>query len=372
MSADWFAGNFAVGTSTWHKLEGHAKMDTAAEMIAAGETSGAWPVEVGLESMVTESGLVVPGSAVVAKYLDGKRVCHKAMSERYRYLDPKEWRATIEAAVKAGAKPIGAFALGGSEDQYGKITSPGGKILATFDIGKSGSGSGELRNHLNLADSLDGSCSYTAGGSSIRVVCANTLAAWLGQDGKAAARIRHTATIGERAEVLRGAIDQHVTSGETVAKLYAEAKRVQLHTDDVMTLLGKLFPVPKANEDGTESKAKSRALRAQRETAAAMLRPENNEGPTLASLWNGATFMVDRAMDEKGNVSHRAGRGGANTMEAMLFGGRGAKVEAIRKLVVTVLRRDGSEEEVTAPEAAALGVDAAQIGRQILGEMMSN
>lgn len=376
MSSNWYAGSFAIGESTWHHLETQAVMESAADMIRAGEESGAWPLAVSLESMVTESGLAVPGKGVVATYADGSRRCHKAMSDRYRYLDPKEWRATIEAAVKAGAKPIGAFALGGEPPQKGerffKYTSPGGKILATFDIGRSGVNGGRFVNHLNLADSLDGSCSYVAGGSSIRVVCANTFAAWMGADGKSAAKIRHTASIGERAEVLREAIHEHVTSGESVAKAYMDARQVALTKPDIDELLNRLFPAP-PEADKTKALARARALNLQTEAAAAMLRPENVDGgPTLASLWNAATWMVDRSADEKtGEARLRGCRGGADLLESMLFGSRGARVEKIRQIMITVLRPDGTEEEVTAAEAHAAGIDHGQIGRAMLGEMLS-
>lgn len=373
MSANWYAGSFAIGQSTWHQLESQVVMESAADMIAAGEQTGAWPIAVGLESMTTESGLTVPGKGVVATYADGSRRCHKAMSDRYRYLDPAEWRATIEAAVKAGAKPIGAFALGGETPPKGEsYTSPGGKILATFDIGATGINGGQFRNHLNLADSMDGSCSYLAGGSSIRVVCANTFAAWMGADGKSAAKIKHTASIGERAEVLREAIHEHVTSGESVARAYKDARQVVLTKPDLEELLNQLYPAP-PESDKTKALARTRALNLQLETGAAMLRPENVDGgPTLASVWNAATWMVDRKANEKtGAAVHRAGRGGADTLEAMLFGGRGARVERVRQIMIRVLRPDGSEEEVTAAEAHAAGIDHGQIGRAMLGEMLS-
>lgn len=354
MSADWYGG--VLAQSSWHRLEKIGQMPDAATMIAKAEAEGAWPIAVELETMTTDSGLTVPGHGVVATYQDGSRRCHKAVSERYHFLDPKEWRATIEAATKAGAQPTGAFALG----------KTGSKVLATFEIGETGSNSrARFKNYLNMADSLDQSCSYVAGGSSIRVVCANTFAAWMGRDGDRAAKIRHTGSINERAEALRDAIHKHVTAGETIAKLYHDAREVQLHQDDAEALLAQLFPAPA--EDGRK---RTRALGKRAEVVQAMALGENWEGPTLASLWNGATWTVDRKFDDE-TATHRTGRGGADTLEAMLFGSRGQRIEKVRQVMVTVLRPDGTEEDVPAHQAVQDGADPGQVGKAILADMLN-
>lgn len=355
MSADWYGG--VLAQSSWHRLEKLGQMPDAATMIAKAEDTGAWPIDVGLETMTTESGLAVPGHGVVATYKDGSRRCHKAVSERYHFLDPKEWRATIEAAVKAGAKPTGAFALGKN----------GSKVLATFEIGETGTNSrARFKNYLNMADSLDQSCSYVAGGSSIRVVCANTYAAWMGRDGNKAAKIRHTGSINERAEALREAIEQHVQGGETIAALYRDARESRLHFDDAEALLARLFPAP-----AEEGRKRTRAMNKRAEVVRAMALEENWEGETLASLWNGATWVVDRTLDSNGNAEHRTGRGGADTLEAMLFGSRGQRIEKVRQVMVTVLRPDGSEETVPAHQAVQDGADPAQVGHSMLKEMLN-
>lgn len=365
MSADWNAG--VLISSSWHGLESVEELPDAETMIRRAEQTLAWPIGVTLESMETESGVTVPGQGVVATYADGSRRCHAAVSHRYHYLDPKEWRATVEAAARAGAKPVGAFSLGGEKGRFGRYTSPGGKILATFEIGETGfNGKGRFRNYLNMADSMDQSCSYVAGGSSIRVVCANTFSAWMGGDGAKAAKIRHTGSIHERAEALREAIESHVKGGQQIAELYRDAREVRLAKPDVEEILAELFPAP--DKDGRK---RSRALNKRAEVASAMTLEHNNEGPTLATVWNAATWTVDRKQDKDGTWGHREGRGGADTLEAMLFGGRGQRVEAVREVMVTILRPDGTEEAVPAHQAAAEGVDEAQIGRSLLGDMLN-
>lgn len=353
MSHEFYSG--AMAKSSWHRLEKIAEMPDARSMIKLGESTGAWPTELALEPMTTESGLVVPGQCIVADYADGSRKAHKAVSDGYRYLDPKEWRATIEAAVAAGAKPAGAFALG----------AQGGKLIATFEIDGSGRGSGAFRNFLNLFDSVDQSTSFGAGGSSIRVVCANTFAAFVGRDGSKAARIRHTKSINDRAEMLREAIEGHIEDGNAIAELYEQARGTEIHADEMMGLIAQLFPVPA--EDKASKAAITRAQRRQVDAGRAMTLAVNDEGPTVASVWNAATFLVDR----DGDGEFRSTRGPADPLESMMFGSRGKRVEEVRQAMVKVLRPDGSEDEVTAPEAASMGVDARQIGRSILGDMLN-
>jgi hypothetical protein len=329
-------------------------------MIQRGEETGAWPVSIRLEKMVTSTGLAVPGSAVVARYLTRANpdhtaphartlyptdVCHGPVGDRYKPLDPKEWRATVEAAVKAGAKPAGAFALNG-----------GARILATFEIPGGNDGTG-LRNYLCLVDSLDGSLVHLAGGTMVRVVCANTLqAAMGGTRGRDAAKqgfatVRHTASINDRAQALRGAIEQHIKSGEEVRELYKRARDRKLARKEAELVFDALFPAS-TEEQRKDNKRKATMLdnaRADAQRSAA--RAENNEGDNLATLWNAATWMVDRTVDGKA----RPCRGDADKLDSMLFGSRGKRVEEVRSLIEVVLT-DGTTAMMEAAEAAQHGV----------------
>jgi len=345
--------NAAVFTaSTWHGLEELRGMETAADLIRAGEECFAFPTKISLEEMITSSGLVVPGSAVVAEYLNKERICHAAMGARYTQLDPVEWRATIEAAVAAGAKPAGAFALG----------LRGSKVLATFEI-PGGNGGTSIRNYLNLIDSLDGSSAFVVGGTSIRTVCANTVAMSMAKDGAGMAKVRHTSSINEKADALREAIQLHVENGEKVAGLYRTARDTQLSRVEADTIFEMLFPSAK---EGDSQRKATRKTNLRAAAARSMRREENSEGATLATMWNGATWMIDR--DENGEA--RSARGGADRIESMLFGSRGKRVEEVRNIIEVVLA-DGSVEAMEVSEASALGVDDAQIGRKLMEDMFA-
>jgi hypothetical protein len=346
MAHEWHKG--VLSASSWHGLESVEALPDAATMIRRGEETGAWPIALERAHMQTADGLVVPGRAVVGRYADSSRIAYGAVGNRYRVLDPKEWRATIEAAVKAGAKPAGAFSLRG-----------GSRVLATFEIG---SGEG-IRHHLNLVDAFDGSLAHSAGGSSVRVVCANTLAQSLAADGHKAAKLRHTGSINDRAEVLREAIEEHVRGGEAVAELYREARKAELTRPEAEAVFALLFPEP--SEDDKPATA-TRRINARRAAARAMRRAENQEGRSLATLWNAATWLVDR--DETGRT--RPVKGGGELLDSMLFGSRGDRVEEIRSIVQVILR-DGTVADMEAPAAAAAGVSPEQIGRQLLDSMLT-
>lgn len=347
----WHAG--VLSQSSWHGLESVESLPDAATLIKRGEETGAWPVAVALEKMTSTSGLTVPGSAVVADYRDGQRRAIAAVGRKYRPLDTAEWRATVEAAVAAGATPAGAFALNG-----------GARILATFEIAGGNDGTG-LRNFMHIADSLDGSLVHLAGGSTIRVVCANTLSAAMREGGFGA--VKHTASINDRAATLRGAIEAHVKSGEAIRDLYKRAKETRVGRADAEAIFSTLFP---ASTDQLRKLAPAKATRldnVRTEAIRAMARPENNEGKgSLATLWNGATWMVDR--DADGNA--RPARGGADALDSLLFGSRGKRVEEIRNVIEVVLR-DGTTQLMSAQEATSHGIDPTQIGRALMNDMLS-
>jgi hypothetical protein len=353
MAHEWNAG--VLTQSSWHGLESVEALPDAETMIRRGEETGAWPTAVSLEKMVTASGLKVPGSAVVAEYLSGDRIAHSAVGNKYRPLDVKEWRETVRAAVKAGAKPAGAFSLRG-----------GSRVLATFEIPGGNHGSG-LANHLNIVDALDGSLMHIAGGSTIRVVCANTLAVAMGgrksKDAAANgfATIRHTASINDRVAALREAIEVHIQTGEKVRDTYSKAREARLAKPDAEAIFAKLFPLATEEERKQSPRMATKLENAHNAAIKAMMRSENFEGPTLASIWNAATWMVDRDEDGKS----RPCRGDADKLDSLLFGTRADRIAEVQSIIEVVLA-DGTFAKMTAPEAATHGVDSKQIGKSLL------
>lgn len=269
---------------------------------------------------------------------------------RYKGTTIEAWEATVRAAVAAGGIP--AYSL-----------NAGGKIVAQFEIAEAGG----IKSYLTLADSFDGSCGFIAGRVDMRWGCMNMLSGLRASTSRAAwANIRHTASLEERIGRLRVGIEEIAKGGEELVDLFNRASAVHLPAAAAREAFDALFP--KANE-GAKRAAVTRAenMRAAARIAAAM--PINRVGGkgNLATLWNAATYLVDR--DETGAA--RKARGESTRAAAMLFGRRGRRVEQIRHLVDVVLA-DGTIEAMTVDKATEAGVDAGQLGAGVLAAMLAD
>jgi hypothetical protein len=346
MAHEWHRG--VLNASSWHGLEEVGVMVGADGMIGHGERSGAWPVALRFDGVATLGGLKAPGRALIAAYAAHPDACLSVVGDRYRATTPEEWRTLVRAATAAGARPTGAFSL-----------RDGSRVLATFEVGQSNG----LRTQLLLADSFDGSMRLTCGTSSIRVVCANTLSAAMRADGADMARLRHTASLEEKVKVFAGSIGDAIAKGEKVRAAYHRAEETRLSHADAQRAFDLLFP--RAARDA-DKPAQTRADNVRADAMRAMAHPVNNAGPTLATVWNAATYLVDRNADG----TARATRGG-DALDSMLFGARAERVEEIQTMIEVILR-DGSIQTMTAPRAIEAGVTPAIVGRTMLEDMLAS
>lgn len=346
MAHEWHRG--VLTASSWHGLEEVGVMSTADDIIAHGERSGAYPVSLRFEDTMTASGLKCPARALVASYTQHPDAALSCVGGRYHHTTVDGWRSLIRAAVEAGGRPTGAFAL-----------RDGTRALATFEVGVSNG----LRTNFMLCDAFDGSMRLTTGSTAIRVVCANTLAVAMSNDGAGMAALRHTASLESKIAVLRESIGAAIQTGAKVRDLYETAARTSLTREQADAIFDKLFP--KADEKETE-RNKSRADNIRSAAYKSSARSENAAGATLATLWNAATWMVDR--DETG--APRAARGGSDRLDSLLFGTRADRVAEIQTIIEVVLR-DGKVQEVPASDALSLGADKHQVGRKVLDDMLA-
>jgi hypothetical protein len=345
MSHEWHRG--VLTTSSWHGLEEVGVMADDGAMIAHGEKSGAWPVSLRFEKLFTPAGLVAPGRGIVATYATHPEACLSVVGDRYRATTPDEWRSLVRAASAAGAKPTGAFAL-----------RDGSRVLATFEVGQTNG----LRTQLVVADAFDGSMRLTCGFSSIRVVCANTLSAAMSADGAGMAQLRHTASLETKVNVLAESIQNAVANGDKVRAAYHKAEETRLTKDQAIAVFDRLFP--EAPKDA-EKAAKTKADNVRADGRRAMANAVNDAGPTLATLWNAATYLVDREADG----SARKTRGDA--LDSLLFGSRGDRVGEIQTLIEVILK-DGTVQTLPAGEALAIGANPETVGKKVLDDMIAD
>jgi hypothetical protein len=350
MAHEWHAG--VLSSSSWHGLEQIGVLLGADGMISAGEDSGAWPISLDSCDVQTTNGLACPDThAIVAHYRKASDRVVGVVGDRYRSTTPDGWRSLVRAACLAGAKPTGAMAL-----------RKGSVVIATFDL-NGGADSG-IRTHLVLADAFDGSMRLTAGFTSVRVVCANTLSVSLSTDGKGMAALRHTASLDDRVRILSGAIGASIESGTKVRETFKAAEAAHLDGSAARAAFDALFP--EAPKDATPA-AKTRADNVRTEARRAATLPVNRVGSrpgNLATLWNAATYLVDR----KADGSAREVRGG-DSLDSMLFGTRANRVQEIQTQIEVILR-DGKVQVMTASDAIGAGVDPKQVGASVLADIL--
>jgi hypothetical protein len=342
--------------ASWHGLEDVGAMADAADMFDHADNSGCWPSNIRYEKAFTVGGQEVPLRALVADYLMHPSRCLSMVGGRFRHTTPEEWRAMCQTAIEAGGKPTGCFSLRG-----------GSRVLATFEVSRTNG----IVTNLLLADAFDGSMKLTVGFTTIRVVCANTLQAALYQDGRKFAKLGHTKSLGENLQAMNEAIAQSVSDGSTVAALYEEAKDRRLSRDEAMALLESLVPeTTGAKTEKGRRAAKTRAENRRRDILAAARMPINAVNPgerTAASLWNGATWLVDRDLSGKAKKLK-----GGDRLDSMLFGSRAEDVSSIEQVMVGLLRPDGSTDYVPVDQAIAQGADPNQVGSAVLDSMLND
>lgn len=324
MAHEWDRG--VLNSSSWHGLEEIGTFRTAQDAIDHGERSGAYPVTLAYEGLYTEtSRLKSRSTEIVGFYRDTGPRAIGTVGGRFQATTPEEWRSLIHAAVEAGVRPTGTFSLRG-----------GSRVLFTGEIGESNG----IKVNFVLVDAFDGSMHLTGGKTPIRVVCANTLSAAM-KDSGALAKVRHTSSLSAKVQALEVAVQESIEQGKSVKEMYHVAEDFFLGKADFGQLFNALFPEAPADAGKL---AVTKADNARKEAWAAMLLPVNNAGRTVASLWNAATYLVDR----KATGQTRECRGGADMLDSLLFGSRAARLDSIFTTVAGFLPQSTSRELVRA------------------------
>lgn len=265
------------------------------------------------------------------------------------------WKALIRAAVDAGARPAGGFSL-----------DDGRKLCATFETDRGVAGSaGQILSHLTFCDSLDGSGHMLVIQSSNRTACCNTLALNKAEAGKEGALLqaRHTRSIRSKVRSIAEVLDEAVQQARTVRETFAARAERRITRDDFDAIADQLFP---RAPEGASAHLRTRLENERADFVRACARAENNLGQTVATLQNGATWLVDR----EANGAARLPRGGGSPLGAMLTGGWGDRVQEI-ETIIEVFMRDGSVKQIKASEALQTpGISPEVVGRAVLNDIL--
>lgn len=337
-------------TSAWRDLQTPGTFKSADEFIAAAQASRQWPLALRTEKVLTESGLVAPGVATVASYPSGPDKALAINGTRYNGTAADDWREIMHAIVNAGGVPTGIHAF-----------KKGAVVAASFQVGHDNG----VRTNFVAVDSFDGSTELLYGDTSIKIGCWNSFVAFLRGDGHRAAKARHTASLEEKVKSMIAAIPVAIKHGIDAREALYRAEGTFLSRPDADRVFDQLFP--RATDDSSQA-AKTRADNNRSEATSAMLLPINNVGSTLGTVWNAATYLVDRRADGESRA-----RKGGDTLASMLLGGAGSRRDRIEQIqtIVEVMMADGSVAPMTVTEAHHAGVDDGQIGSAILQDMLS-
>lgn len=180
-----------AGPVPWHRkgrpLSGRV---TASEMLVAADlnwTLEARPVYTGGED--TFSPVEVPGYRAITRIEDGRVM--SIQSEEYGIVQ-NQLLADLAEAMGGGMR---CWEVGGS-------LQGGRKVFFTGVVDSADIAGDEVKNYLTLASSHDGELAVTAAKTPVRVVCANTLAAFLNAaNGKPRITIPHTKNAAARVKL---------------------------------------------------------------------------------------------------------------------------------------------------------------------------
>ena len=350
MASQFFRGVFSTATpATWHNEEERAEIETVDDLVRAGQDVGALPLGLHKSPLEADGIPVLGYYSPVGYFARHEPIAMGAVQSRYCCTDLTRYEQLLHAIGEAGGRPDGLFSLMG-----------GSRVVATFEVGQSNG----FTSHINLADSYDGSLRLTLGVSTIRVVCQNTFKAFMATDGEAATQLRHTSSMPAQMDVLRSVVAEAIQTGDTVRDLYHRAADLTLTGAQMDKALEVLFPYP-GGDNSKRTRAHARADNMRDEARIASAMPVNNEGDSLATLWNAATLLVDRTASGEA----RPLRGDAGAMDSMLFGARAERVNQIETLI-EVLMADGSTVSASVTDAIGMGADPKQIGASLLEAML--
>lgn len=340
--------------SSWGKP---GTFTTAEEFIASGEQAGDFPTAVRTCGTFVQDtdGTMLPvagAQGIVCEYADSSRKPMGVNGSRYKATTPEQWREVIKAAVAAGAKPIHHH-------------SWGDKVMAQFEVGRSGG----IMSTLVLGDSFDGSTRFVGGTSSTRLGCANAMARQMRVERKSGndwAAFSHTSSLEEKINRMIAGVERAISAGETVAEMFQKASSLHLPATMAKAAFDILFPLPA--EDASK-RAKTVALRAREDARKAAALPINRVGDAgnVATLWNAATYLVDRKPD--GQI--RKTRGNSSRVDALMFGKRGQRLDEVQTLV-DVIMADGRVKAMTVAQATAAGVPEDNMGADLLQAILDD
>jgi phage/plasmid-like protein (TIGR03299 family) len=358
------------GAVPWHGLGARlAEFASSAEMQAAAGL--AWTVGKREAYFADGAGgfVRVPERFALVRETDGKPL-GAVVSGEYQAFQPGEMFAFGDALTSTGAA---RWETAGSLRGGARIWAIA-QVAGHFDVRTLADGKPDrILPFLLLYNTFDGTSSFRARFTTVRVVCANTARLALGGKADAGeARIQHrgdlAAKVGEAQRLLGLASKSFETQSKVAAALESKPfDRTEMATFAAQMLTGEDSPaeaVRKFREADGRSETRYRALGA--ELAWLYARGDGNRGETAWDALNAVTEYVDRQRARAGNWRSRRSRTLSEAgLDSALFGaGERMKLRAVRLLA------DGTEIETEA-EAPAADLGGAPDGAAMLESILN-
>ena len=233
VSATGQASMAFVGTTPWHKL---------GQRVTEGAPLETWTKEAGFDWQAIAAPVEYRDSTGAYHTADSKKVLYRSdtgaalsvMGDGYKIVQPAEvlefFRDLTEsgnwhihtAGVLHGGRKLWAMARNSTEAEV----MPGDRV----------------RGNLLLATSLDGSMATSAGMTTIRVVCANTLGAAMSTDGHGFSRTSHKSVFDSQSVK-----DSILGARESFAEFMVRARKLAespVHVDQAREILRGLIGQP--------------------------------------------------------------------------------------------------------------------------------
>ena len=359
----------------WHRGGLRMKIVSTADLIEASKDAGIMPTEHFHQPAIDYRGTPKGQGTLYARfgaggpqfvsagiceawlgYRDGEqRWCADVGKDHANAMHASDPIADVEsllyAAEEGGATPDNAFSLQG-----------GNRIVFTFKVGTTGQGDDEVAWYLVICEDFTGSKARTVMAQGIRTVWQNTVhAAELTCPRGQRIKIRHSGDLSGKTRLAADAVRRVQDIGQDIGSFYQAMKNTKItNQDQFEAALARYVPPPA--EDASDN-AWTRYDNKRAAFIEAMRKPENNAGETVATLFNAATFLLDRNPD---GTAIETAKGGASMAESMLFGSRNKQLGKAHEATQEVLKflvqmADGTTQEVDVAQAVELGVEPGQL-----------
>jgi phage/plasmid-like protein (TIGR03299 family) len=235
------------GQTPWHKLGTRTNGITSVEdAIKIGNLD--WTVE--LRPMFLSSGAQVPNRSAVVRPIDSAIL--GTVGDRYTPIQNNEGFAILsDACSQHGVTIETVGALGQGERVF---------MLAKLPTIISVVPGDDIRGYFLVSMAHDGTGSFFARPTPIRVVCQNTLNAAVSQGIPDVLKLRHTASAPQRIAEAQRLVTQMIAAMQATGDTFATLASKRLNREQLRLYIEHVFPTPKDAKVSTNLRNKREAI----------------------------------------------------------------------------------------------------------------